>query len=342
MRFHEPDDIDTAADDFREWRLRVEDPRKWLCFAKCFEALIYVHADTGTVATVSAWDLKAGRLRLRPLAGSVLDFFAEYAIGPKHPIILEDPAAQPLLPTADDEWIQFLLTHGFVTQAELTELGEQWAAQYVPPLTPQIPDAWRRGPASDLERSLRRKVALLEKVDQRALQSTGAIDDWNLNHLGFGVDPGIELVRIPEPTESLYRVVKMLGPATLGPIQLHTEDRIIDQTGTLPRRLAKLGLDPDDAHHWFDIGTYHLKAALLLHRVTGQIAGLEPSPSNRLRPLHDDVFGFIDEYGLGLRHPELCYNPRSRPQATAARQWLDFLRLFHVLETTDPDQPSTE
>ncbi|MEU5883123.1 hypothetical protein [Spirillospora sp. NPDC047279] len=123
----------------------------------------------------------------------------------------------------------------------------------------------------------------------------------------------------------------MLGTSALGAIRFHAEGHMLDRTRTLHRRFTKLGLDADDARDWFAVGGYHRKADLLLHRGTGRIAGLEPAPSNRLRPLHDDPLRFLDEYGLGERHPELVFNPRSRLQRTAVRQWLDHLRACRVL-----------
>ncbi|XVQ09489.1 hypothetical protein ACQP1W_44340 [Spirillospora sp. CA-255316] len=328
---YEPDQIAVADDDFREWGMPDEANGRWACFGKCAEARLYVDTVDGTVATVSTWDLKEGRLRLRPLAADVLEFFAEYAIGPRYPVILEDPVAQPILPAADDEWMRFLLEHGFVDRAALADLEARWAARYVPPQRWRPPEAWTQAPPGELERSLRSRLDRLQEVGYEVFASSGAADEWDLNHLGFFVDGGVGLSETPDPSEWLWRLHRLAGAASFGPLGFHAEGFMLDQTKSLPRRFAKLGLDPDDARQWYAVGAYHGKAVLLLHRETGQVAGLEPSPADRLRPLHADIYGFIDEYGLGERHRELIYRPRSRTQVRAARQWLDFLRACGVL-----------
>ena len=317
------------ADDFADWGLNVEDPGNWVRFARCAEAGVYVNTANGAVATISARDLKSGRLRLRELAGDVLEFFAEYAIGPRYPIILEDPAAQRLLPAREDDWVRFLLSTGIIEQSTLENLEAQWTDEYADPVS-QIPTAWPDTPHNEAERTLQQKLTRLRAIGFDVFASPGFADEWNLDHIGFDPGLGVRMSLIPDATEPLWRLQRIVGTAGLGTLYLYTEELIIDHTKALPRRFASLGMDDVQARQWFAIGEYHRKAKLLLHRETGEVAGLEPAPSNRLRHLHPDPIGFVNEYGLSSRHTELCYNPRSRPQSKAARQWVDFLRACEV------------
>ncbi|XRQ13723.1 hypothetical protein ACN3XK_23390, partial [Actinomadura welshii] len=317
-------------DDFAEWGLNVDGSGQWIRFARCAEANVYVNKANGSVATISAWDLKSGRLRLRGLAGDVLDFFAEYAIGPKYPTILEDPAAQRLLPARDDAWMRFLLSIGAIEESALANLEARWADEYVDPAS-RVPPAWPDAPQNEAERTLQRKLTRLRDIGFDVLTSSGVVNEWNLNHIGFDPGQGARMRLIPDATEPLWRLQRMVGTAGFGTLYLYTEELIIDHTKTLPRRFTSLGMDDVEARNWFAIGEYHRKAKVLLHRETEEVAGLEPAPSSRLRHLHADPIGFVNEYGLSPRHTELCYNPRSRAQSKAAHQWVDFLRACEVV-----------
>ncbi|TDC74134.1 hypothetical protein [Actinomadura sp. 7K507] len=318
------------ADDFADWGLNVENPGQWVRFARCAEASVYVNTANGSVATISAWDLKSGRLRLRELAGDVLEFFAEYAIGPRYPTILEDPAAQRLLPASEDDWIRFLLSIGVIDESTLGNLEARWAEEYVDPAS-QIPATWSDTPQNEAERTVHQKLTRLRDIGFDVFASSGVANEWNLDHIGFDPGRGARMRLIPDATEPLWRLQRMVGTAGLGTLYLYTEELIIDHTKALPRRFTSLGIDDVQARQWFAIGEYHRKAKLLLHRETGEVAGLEPAPSNRLRHLHPDPIGFVNEYGLSPRHTELRYSPRSRPQSKAAHQWVDFLHACEVI-----------
>lgn len=328
-----PNEIENAADvqdDFDEWGLRVDDRFQWIRFGKCAETRLYVHRTRGVIAAISAWDLKSGRLRLRVLADDVSGFLKEYLFGTKYMLIFADPEFETVPLASEDDWMQFLLAQELIDGTRLAQLENQWAGEYIDP-SPRIPEAWSETEPGAAERSVAAKLARLDEVNVDVRKATRVHQNWDFDYLGVHVSKPGDIQLISEPTESLWRLHRLVSSSSLGTLQFLTEEIMLDEQEELPNRLSQNGIDASEADQWFVIGTYQQKARLLLNRVNGSVAGLEPAPAKRLRHLHDDLFEFIDEFALGRRHPELCYSPRSRAQATAAGQWVEFLELCGVI-----------
>lgn len=322
------DNAEDVRDDFDEWGIRVEGRGRWVRFGKCADARLYVHLESGVVTTISARDLKAGRLRLRELAANDVDFFDRYAVGPKYPLIVADPKAEHVASPIQDPWVEFLLEVGVIDRERLEGLEAHWAGEYVDP-APNIPQEWRDADPSETELRVRRKIARLDETGWEVFPRVA--ESWNLEHIGFSIGGGSEMYLLTDVTEPLWRLYRVLGSSGLGTLCLYTEELIIDATRELPRNFSRIGLSEAEASNWIAIGEYHAKARLLLNRKDGSVAGLEPAPSKRLRPLHRDLFGFVDEFGLGAEHPGLVYKTRSRVQAKAASQWVEFLAACGVI-----------
>ncbi|WP_205326011.1 hypothetical protein [Glycomyces sp. YM15] len=287
---------------------------------ECAETRLYVHRTQGVIAAISSRDLKSGRLRLRVLADDISGFLKEYVFGPKYMLIVADPESETVPPALEDDWMRFLLEQGLIDARRLARLEHQWADEYADP-SPQIPEAWSETEPGAAERSVAAKLARLDEVNVDVRKATRVDQDWDFARLGVYVSKPGEIQLISNPTEPLWRLHRLVSSSALGTLHFLTEEVMLDEQDALPKRLSRNGIDPSEADQWFVIGTYHLKARLLLSRVNGSVAGLEPAPAKRLRHLHDDLFEFIDEFALGTRHPELCYSPRSRVQATAARHY---------------------
>ncbi|GIG65132.1 hypothetical protein [Phytomonospora endophytica] len=170
------------------------------------------------------------------------------------------------------------------------------------------------------------KLRRLGRIGAKVLVSSGALGGWDLDLLGFGVTKGGEPRRITDVTTALRRLRRLTGTAHLSTLFPFNETETIAATADLGTAFAHTGLDPDGAANWFAVGRYHQRAALLpLHRQSGAVAGLEPVPAHRPRPLHDDVVAFVGEFGLGPRQRELAFDAADSAHAEAAERWLAFL-----------------
>ncbi|THV37749.1 hypothetical protein [Glycomyces buryatensis] len=311
------------ADDLGDWEFREPEPDRWVHIARCGNASVYLHLDAGTVAVTSADEMKAGGDKLRRLADDLPEFFHRYVFGPEYPLIEMNPSQMTVHLDDQDGWLALLETAGCFEHQALVQLKTQWDRQLSrPTYTP--PKAWIEAEPSDSELEFKRRLALLTKAADRL--KPAKFEQWDLALMSIGHYKGAPMAIKPQLPQDLWRLYRMQSMSAYGVLQFGSDGMIYERSDQLAKTFKSCGVDPGESDRWLAIALYHGKATLLLHRETGEVAGLEPAPANRLRSFGSDLFAFVNEFGIGPRHGELCFSERDRRQARNARQWLEFLQ----------------
>ncbi|MCC3764181.1 hypothetical protein K3N28_14020 [Glycomyces sp. TRM65418] len=313
-----------VADDFEEWEFDEPEPNRWAPVARCENATVYLHSESGAVAVTSADEIKAGSRRLRRLAPGLFEFFDRFALGPEYPTITMDPSHMAVHTGDEDGWLGLLESAGCFEQRELRHLQSQWDRRFSRPGS-EPPRAWVDAEPGDTEREFARRLSRLSTAADRAFKKPARLEKWNLDRMGIGHYQGASMTVKPPMTQDLWRLYRMHSSSAYGVLQFLPDELVYERTDRLAEAFEACGIDPVESDGWLAVAQYHGKATLLLHADSGEVAGLEPAPARRLRTFSRDLFEFVSEFGIGRRHGELCYDPGSRNQSRDARHWVEFL-----------------
>lgn len=314
-----------VPDDFEEWEFAEPEPESWAPFGRCSNATLYLRTESGEVAVTSADELKAGSDRLRRLAPDLFDFFERFALGPEYPTITMDPTQMTVHLGDVDGWLGLLEAAGCYEARELRELGSQWDQQLVS-LTTEPPRAWKEAITGASEREFEEKLARLKTAANRVFKKPAKIGARDLDRMGIGHYEGSSMTIRPSMRRDLWRLYQHQSASDYGVLQFFPDEILYERTDGLVKEFEACGVDPAGSDRWLAIAQYHGKATLLLHKVNGEVAGLEPAPAKRVRSFGSDLFEFLNEYGMGPKHGELVYNPKDRKQARNSQHWLEFLQ----------------
>ncbi|GAA2140152.1 hypothetical protein [Glycomyces algeriensis] len=313
-----------ATDDFEEWEFLEPEPERWAPFGRCAEATVYLHTETGAVAVTSADEIKAGSRRLRRLAPDIFEFFDRFALGPEYPTIAMDPSQMTVHLGDEDGWLGLLESAGCYEPDVLRQLKAQWDGQYLQPTT-EPPRAWTEAEPGASEREFEEKFARIKAAANKVFKKPAKLAAWDLDRMGIGHFEGASMTVKPPMRQDLWRLYGQQSASDYGVLQFFPDEILYERTDDLAETFRTCGIDPAGSGQWIAIAQYHEKATLLLHKESGEVAGLEPAPARRVRSFSPDLFAFVNEYAMGPRHGELCFNPKDRKQARNSQHWIEFL-----------------
>jgi hypothetical protein len=315
-----------VADDFEDWEFLEADPEQWAPIGRCGNATVYLNTESGEVAVTSADEIKAGSNRLRRLAPDVFAFLDRFALGPEYPTITMAPEQMEVDVADVDGWLGVLESAGCFVEDELQDLKAEWNRQRVH-LTTEPPQAWVEADASDSEREFEQKLARIKAAANRVYKKPAKIEAWDLDRMGIGHYEGASMTIRPSMRQDLWRLYRRQSASDYGVLQFFSDDIIYERTDQLAQAFETCGVDPVGSDQWLAIAMYHEKATLLLHKETGEVAGLEPDPARCVRSFSPDLFAFMNEYAMGSRHDALIYKPGDRKQARNSQHWMEFLQV---------------